>query len=32
MMNIPSPLPETSDEWLEREIQANGLTAPRLFR
>lgn len=30
MMNIPSPLPETSDEWLEREIQAKGLTAPRV--
>ena len=31
MMDTPSPLPKTSDEWLEREIQANGLTAPRVM-
>ena len=30
MNNIPSPLPKTSDEWLELEIQAKGLTAPRI--
>ena len=30
MNNIPSPLPKTSDEWLEHEIQAKGLTAPRI--
>lgn len=30
MNNVPSPLPRTSDEWLEKEIQAKKLTAPRV--
>lgn len=30
MMHIPSPLPKTTDEWLELKIQAKGLNAPRV--
>lgn len=30
MNHIPSPIPKTTDEWLEVEIQAKGLTAPRI--
>ena len=30
MNHIPSPLPKTSDEWIEQEIVAKGKTAPRV--
>jgi len=30
MERVPSPLPKTSDGWIEHEIQSKGLTAPRI--